>query len=68
MQNGWPEQAIRSVAKPIERPEAPRPGTTYRQIGVRLWGIGAYERESIDGSETKYATLNRVEAGDIIVN
>jgi type I restriction enzyme S subunit len=40
----------------------------YRQIGVRLWGEGAYERESIDGGQTRYGTLSHVEADDIIVN
>jgi type I restriction enzyme S subunit len=35
---------------------------------VRLWGEGAYERESIDGGETRYAQLFRAEAGDVIVN
>jgi type I restriction enzyme S subunit len=37
-------------------------------MGVRLWGEGAYERETIDGSGTKYAMLNRVENGDLVVN
>jgi type I restriction enzyme S subunit len=37
-------------------------------LGVRLWGEGAYERETIDGSGTKYAMLNRVEDGDLVVN
>ena len=40
------------VALPVERPEIPAAGKTYRQIGVRLWGEGAYERDSIDGSQT----------------
>jgi type I restriction enzyme S subunit len=53
---------------PAERFEAPVPGQTYRQIGVRLWGEGAYERESIDGADTKYARLYRAEIGDIVVN
>ena len=53
---------------PAERAEAPMPGTTYRQIGVKLWGEGAYERETMDGSQTRYAQLFRAEAGDIIVN
>ena len=64
----WPMVAIGEVADPVVRSEAPMPGVTYRQVGVRLWGEGAYERESIDGAETKYKTLSRVEAGDIIVN
>ena len=68
MANNLPVARIGDVTTLVERPEAPLAGTTYRQIGVRLWGVGAYERESIDGSQTKYATLSRVESGDIIVN
>ena len=44
------------------------PGTAYRQIGVKLWGEGAYEREAIDGAATKYAQLFRADTGDVIVN
>lgn len=68
MTNGWQVAKIGEVAEPIERAEEPQAGTSYRQVGVRLWGQGAYERESIDGSETKYKTLSRIESGDIIVN
>lgn len=68
MSKTWPSVPLSEVAAPIERPVVPVPGTTYRQIGVRLWGQGAYEREPLHGSETKYATLSRVETGDIIVN
>lgn len=53
---------------PVERPEIPFAGKRYRQLGVRLWGEGAYERESIDGSETNYKALSRVEENDIVVN
>ena len=56
------------IATQIARAEAPLPGTLYRQVGVKLWGEGAYERESMDGAETKYKQLFRAEAGDIIVN
>jgi type I restriction enzyme S subunit len=52
----------------VQRPETPIVGQSYRQIGVKLWGVGAYERETIDGAQTKYATLSRVEADDVIVN
>lgn len=64
----WPKVKLGEVLRPAERAEVPQPGTTYRQIGVKLWGEGAYERETIDGSQTKYAHLFRSEAGDIIVN
>lgn len=53
---------------PVARPESPVPGRVYRQIGVRLWGEGAYERESIDGAETRYAQLFVAMKDDIIVN
>lgn len=59
---------LSQIISPIERPETPIVGQTYRQVGVRLWGQGAYERELIDGGDTQYKTLNCVELGDIIVN
>lgn len=68
MRESWENVRLGTIAKPVARAERPAPGNTYRQIGVRLWGEGAYERESIDGGATKYATLNRVESDDIIVN
>ena len=68
MSERFPVVALGEVVLPIKRAEVPSVGTTYRQIGVKLWGRGAYERESIDGSQTKYKTLSRVVADDIIVN
>ncbi|MTH66350.1 restriction endonuclease subunit S [Paracoccus shanxieyensis] len=65
---GWPLVRLGEVAEQVSRGEPPVTGTDYRLLGVRLWGQGAYERETIDGSETKYATLYRVETGDIVVN
>lgn len=53
---------------PVARAEVPVPGKNYRQIGVKLWGRGAYEREPIDGAETKYSQLFLTETNDIIVN
>lgn len=68
MNFGWETTVIGDVASPVERPEVPQPDVIYRRIGVRLWGKGAYERESLDGADTRYKTLNRVEAGDLILN
>ncbi len=65
---GWPVVALGEVVKRIQRSETPEPGTPYRQIGVRLWGQGAYQRETIDGSETRYPVFYRVQKDDIIVN
>lgn len=68
MRKAWPIVRLGEVMTPVQRAEAPIPGTTYRQIGVKLWGEGAYERETMDGSQTKYAQLFRAEEGDIIIN
>lgn len=57
-----------SVLAPIDRSEAPQPGTTYRLFGVKWWGEGVYEREAVDGSGTKYAKLARIETNDIVIN
>ncbi len=68
MSNSWQMVPLGEVADRVERPETPLPGKIYRQVGVRLWGEGAYEREPIDGGQTRYQTLSRVESDDIIVN
>ncbi|MGH9326716.1 MAG: restriction endonuclease subunit S [Terriglobia bacterium] len=68
MTGPWPVAPLGEAAERVERVEAPLPGTVYRQAGVRLWGQGAYEREPLDGSATKYAFLSRLERGDILVN
>lgn len=59
---------LKEVALPVSRAVAPIVGDSYRQLGVRLWGQGAYEREPVDGSQTKYQQLFRAERGDIVVN
>jgi type I restriction enzyme S subunit len=60
--------ALNKIAKPILRPIDVITGTLYRTIGVRWWGEGAYERESIDGSQTVAKTLSIVREGDLIIN
>lgn len=64
----WPKVALGDVCVPVERFVSPTAGTAYRQLGVRLWGEGAYERETIDGADTKYSKFNRIEANDLVVN
>jgi type I restriction enzyme S subunit len=68
MRKVWLIVKLGEVLTRVERAETPQAGTTYRQIGVKLWGEGAYERKSMDGRATKYSRLFRAEAGDIIVN
>lgn len=68
MSEATPRVPLRNAAEPVSRPIAPSPGETYRQLGVSLWGKGAYEREPVDGGLTKYQQLFRAEQGDIVVN
>jgi type I restriction enzyme S subunit len=64
----WPKVALSEFCAPAERYTTPTPGEMYRQLGVRLWGEGAYERDQIDGADTKYNNFNRIDADDLVVN
>jgi type I restriction enzyme S subunit len=66
--NGWPQVALAEVAVPVHRPVPVVPGTSYRTLGVKWWGAGAYERQTIDGSRTAAKTLNQVRENDLIIN
>ena len=66
MSKQWPEVVLADIATPVSRPVAV-PGESYRTIGVKWWGEGAYERETIDGSRTAAKTLSLVQKGDIII-
>jgi type I restriction enzyme S subunit len=68
MSAALPTVPLREAAQPVSRSIVPSPGETYRQLGVSLWGKGAYEREPVDGGLTKYQQLFRAERGDIVVN
>jgi type I restriction enzyme S subunit len=59
---------LSQIAKPVARPVVVRPGVSYRTIGVKWWGEGAYERQTIDGSQTAAKTLSLVRDGDLIIN
>jgi type I restriction enzyme M protein len=64
----WPLKPIHSFAKRIDRSIVPIPGREYRILGVRLWGEGVYEREPLDGGNTRYSRFTQVKTGDIVVN
>jgi type I restriction enzyme S subunit len=64
----FPEVPLSDILILANRPETPASGKLYRQIGVRLWGEGAYEREPIDGAATQYQRLFQAKANDVIVN
>ena len=68
MADNWPEVYLKEIAKPVHRSVPVEAGTSYRTIGVKWWGMGAYERETIDGSRTSAKTLSIVRKGDLIIN
>ena len=68
MSKAWPELPLAEIANPISRIVAVLPGQDDRTSGVKWWGEGAYERETIDGSRTAAKTLSLVRKGDLIIN
>jgi len=64
----YPLVPLGEIAQQIVRSTDVLPGTSYRTLGVKWWGEGAYERETIDGSRTAAATLSLVREGDLIIN
>ncbi len=62
------EIPLGEICEPVSRPVPVEPGVQYRTIGVKLWGKGAYERETIDGFQTRAKTLYAVKEGDLIIN
>lgn len=66
--NGWPLAPLSEIAIPVQRSVPVDPGKSYRTLGVKWWGEGAYERQTIDGSQTAATTLNEVCENDLIVN
>ena len=64
----WPVVPLSAVASAVDRSVPVLAGTAYRTIGVKLWGEGAYERATIDGSQTAAKTLSIVRRGDLIIN
>lgn len=59
---------LAEIAAPVVRAVPVEPGTSYRTLGVRWWGEGAYERETIDGARTAAKKLSVVRTDDLIIN
>lgn len=66
--NNWPLVPLSKIAVPVQRSVSVDPGKSYRTLGVKWWGEGAYERQTIDGSQTAATTLNEVRQDDLIIN
>lgn len=68
MKSGWKEVRLGEVLTMSQSVETPQAGQLYRLLGVRLWGVGAYERETIDGSQTQYKQFTKISHNDVVVN
>jgi len=66
--SSWRRVPLSVVAEPVSRPVTVCPGEQYRTLGVKWWGEGAYERQTIDGSQTAAKTLSIVRKDDLIIN
>jgi type I restriction enzyme S subunit len=66
--NNTPSIPLREIATPIQRSVEVISGNSYRTLGVKWWGEGAYERDTIDGSQTAATSLNEVRENDLIIN
>lgn len=60
--------SLSSILRFSENWEAPIVNKIYRQMGIRVWGEGGYEREKIDGGQTAYSFFMRVEKDDLVIN
>jgi type I restriction enzyme, S subunit len=64
----WPMVPLGEIATLITRPMTVEPTNRYRTLGVRWWGEGAYERQTIDGCDTVARRLSLVQKDDLIIN
>lgn len=67
-ENSFSKINFASFLTPSDKFEEPEMGKNYRQVGVRWWGGGAYERETIDGSKTTYKSFVRLEENNFLFN
>lgn len=66
MKKGWSIVPLGELLEPVSRPVRVQPDDSYRLLGVRLEGNGAFHRETKLGSEISANHLDRVVNGDFI--
>ncbi len=66
MKQGWTEAKLGDLVEPVSRSVRVEPDASYRLLGVRLEGNGAFHRETKLGSEISANSLDRVKTGDFI--
>jgi type I restriction enzyme, S subunit len=68
MEHGWLRRALGEFLSPSDSDETVDPDSTYRIAGVYSFGRGLIDRGAIGGLDTKYRSLTRLAANDIIVS
>jgi type I restriction enzyme, S subunit len=66
VKKGWTEVALGELLESVSRTVRVQPDESYRLLGVRLEGNGAFHRETKLGGETSANRLDRVQDGDFI--
>lgn len=66
MKDVWPEVRLADVLIQVSRPTTPDVSRSYRLLGIRLDGNGAFHRETVTGAETSASRLFEVRDGDFI--
>lgn len=64
----WQRVKLASIAKPVRRVIPVEPNNLYRTMGVKWWGLGAYERESKLGQAISASKMYAVLPGDLVIN
>jgi len=64
----WQYVKIGAVAKAVRRVVSVEPDKEYRTMGVKWWGLGAYERETKPGHAIKASKMYAVKPGDLVIN
>jgi type I restriction enzyme S subunit len=68
LEHGWLRRALGEFLSPSGSDETVDPNRTYRIAGVYSFGRGLIDRGTIGGLDTKYRSLTRLAADDIIVS
>lgn len=68
MNHNWKKVKLEKLLVKSPLLEPPIPFQNYKQLGLQLWGKGAYAREDIDGGNTGYKYFNKLTSGDLVVN
>lgn len=65
---GWAVKSLGELTEQVKVEVPLEPDTAYRQLGVRWWGEGVYDRETQSGKQIKSTKLYKVSAGWIVYN